>query len=184
MHGPRQYRPSGYRPLDRYNPPRHRQCTTQRKTEATAIDAEITQVDADLVSELIAAGATTQPVETVITVLTARRNGASINAAAKASGINYRTAHRIVRACPRLSGAGAWGGHAATHLVWVPPVEPPVVPGIRASLHSAVERSAPSACSTTPTPDLPGRRRAPQPRYRAKTVTDFANSATPDHGLL
>jgi len=41
---------------------------------------------------------TTQPVETVIAVLAAMRDGASINAAAKASGINYRTAQRIVQA--------------------------------------------------------------------------------------
>ena len=41
---------------------------------------------------------TTQAVETVIAVLAARRNGASINAAAKGSGINYRTAQRIVEA--------------------------------------------------------------------------------------
>ena len=41
---------------------------------------------------------TTQPVETVIAVLAASRDGASINAAAKASGINYRTAQRIVEA--------------------------------------------------------------------------------------
>jgi molybdenum-dependent DNA-binding transcriptional regulator ModE len=34
----------------------------------------------------------------VIAVLAARRDGASINAAAKASGINYRTAQRIVEA--------------------------------------------------------------------------------------
>jgi molybdenum-dependent DNA-binding transcriptional regulator ModE len=37
-------------------------------------------------------------VETVIAVLGASRDGASINAAAKASGINYRTAQRIVEA--------------------------------------------------------------------------------------
>ena len=54
------------------------------------------QVDADLASELIASGATTQPIDTVIAVLAASRDGASINAAAKASGINYRTARRIV----------------------------------------------------------------------------------------
>jgi Protein of unknown function (DUF2637) len=54
------------------------------------------QVDADLASELIASGATTQPVGTVIAVLAASRDGASINAAAKASRINYRTAQRIV----------------------------------------------------------------------------------------
>jgi hypothetical protein len=59
---------------------------------------EATQDDADLVSELIASGVTTQPVETLIAVLAARRDGASINAAAKASGINYRTAQRIVAA--------------------------------------------------------------------------------------
>jgi response regulator of citrate/malate metabolism len=66
------------------------------QTEATHVDAEIAQADADLASELIASGATTQPAETVIAVLEAHRNGASTNAAAKASGINYRTAQRIV----------------------------------------------------------------------------------------
>jgi hypothetical protein len=59
-------------------------------------DAESAQVDANLASELIASGVTTQPVETVIAVLAASRDGASINAAANASGINYRTAQRIV----------------------------------------------------------------------------------------
>jgi transposase len=39
-----------------------------------------------------------QPIETVIAVLAAARGGASINAAAKASGIKYRTAQRIVEA--------------------------------------------------------------------------------------
>jgi hypothetical protein len=68
------------------------------QTEATQVDAEIAQVDADLASELIAFGVTTQSVETVIAVLEAHGNGASINAAAKASGINYRTAQRIVEA--------------------------------------------------------------------------------------
>jgi ribosomal protein L18 len=57
---------------------------------------EATQVDADLASDLIASGATTQSVDTVIAVLSSHRQGASINAAAKASGINYRTAQRIV----------------------------------------------------------------------------------------
>jgi molybdenum-dependent DNA-binding transcriptional regulator ModE len=47
---------------------------------------------------MIASGVITQPVETVVAVLEAHRNGASINAAAKASGINYRTAKRIVEA--------------------------------------------------------------------------------------
>jgi Protein of unknown function (DUF2637) len=68
------------------------------QTESTQVDAQIAQVDANLAFELIASGVTTQPVETVIAVLKARRDGASINAAAKASGINYRTAQRIVAA--------------------------------------------------------------------------------------
>ena len=68
------------------------------QTNATQADGEIALVDADLASELIASGVTTQPIETVTAVLAASRNGASINAAAKASGINYRTAQRIVEA--------------------------------------------------------------------------------------
>jgi hypothetical protein len=60
--------------------------------------AQIGEVDADLALELIATGVTTPPVETVMAVLGASREGASINAAAKASGINYRTAQRIVEA--------------------------------------------------------------------------------------
>jgi len=67
-------------------------------TKAKPVDAESAQVDANLASELIASGVTTQPVETVIAVLAARRDGASINAAAKGLGINYRTAQRIVEA--------------------------------------------------------------------------------------
>jgi hypothetical protein len=51
-----------------------------------------------LASELIASRATTQPVETVIAILAARRSGATINAAARAAGINYRTAQRIAEA--------------------------------------------------------------------------------------
>ena len=61
-------------------------------------DAEIAEADANLASDLVASGVTTQPVETVIAVLEAHRNGASINAAAKASQINYRTAQRITLA--------------------------------------------------------------------------------------
>jgi hypothetical protein len=63
-----------------------------------SMQAEATQADTDLASELIESGITTQSVETVVAVLAARRDGASINAAAKASGINYRTAQRIVEA--------------------------------------------------------------------------------------
>jgi molybdenum-dependent DNA-binding transcriptional regulator ModE len=37
----------------------------------------------------------------VIALLAASRDGASINAAAKASGINYRTAKRIVQAAAK-----------------------------------------------------------------------------------
>jgi hypothetical protein len=53
---------------------------------------------AQIAQELIASGITTQPVEVVMAVLAASREGASINASAKASGINYRTAQRIVEA--------------------------------------------------------------------------------------
>jgi hypothetical protein len=65
---------------------------------------EATQVDADVASDLIASGATTQSVDTVVAVLSSHREGASINAAAKASGINYRTAQRIVEAADRRQG--------------------------------------------------------------------------------
>ena len=61
--------------------------------DSTQTDA--TQADKDFASELIASGVTTQPIETVIAVLAASRDGASINSAVKASGINYRTAQRI-----------------------------------------------------------------------------------------
>ena len=68
------------------------------QTGATQGDTEIAQLDTDLASGLIASGVTTQPVEIVMAVLAASREGASITAAAKASGINYRTAQRIVEA--------------------------------------------------------------------------------------
>jgi hypothetical protein len=71
---------------------------TSAHTEGARGDADIAQFDADFASRLIASGVTTQPAETVIAVLDAHRNGASINAAATASGINYRTAQRIVEA--------------------------------------------------------------------------------------
>ncbi len=63
-----------------------------------SVHTEAAQIDADLASDLIASGVTTQSVETVIAVLAASRDGASINGAAKVSGINYRTAQRIVQA--------------------------------------------------------------------------------------
>jgi hypothetical protein len=62
------------------------------------VQAPVAQADADLASELIASGVTTQAVDTVVAVLVACRRGASINAAAKASGINFRTAQRIIEA--------------------------------------------------------------------------------------
>ena len=67
-------------------------------TAQDSAQTEATRIDADLALELIASGVTTQPIETVLAVLAASRDGASINAAAKASGINYRTAQRIVEA--------------------------------------------------------------------------------------
>ena len=66
--------------------------------EVTRVDAGLAPADANLASDLIASGVTTQAVETVTGVLAAIRDGASINAAAKASGINYRAAQRIVEA--------------------------------------------------------------------------------------
>jgi response regulator of citrate/malate metabolism len=62
------------------------------------VQAEATQDDASVATDLIASGVTTQSVETVVAVLSSHRGGASINAAAKALGINYRTAQRIVNA--------------------------------------------------------------------------------------
>ena len=68
------------------------------ETSRASAQPRATQVDTDLASDLIASGVTTQSVDTVIAVLSSHRDGASINAAAKASGINYRTAQRIVEA--------------------------------------------------------------------------------------
>ncbi|AEF35354.1 conserved hypothetical protein [Mycolicibacter sinensis] len=65
------------------------------------LEGDVDPADADLAAELIAAGTTTQPVEIVIAVLAASRGGMSINAAAKASGINFRTAQRIVEGAAR-----------------------------------------------------------------------------------
>jgi hypothetical protein len=68
---------------------------------AQSAHSETVQTEADLAADLIASGATTQSIETVISVLSSHRDGASINAAAKALGINYRTAQRIVEAAER-----------------------------------------------------------------------------------
>jgi hypothetical protein len=71
------------------------------QTAQNSVQTGGTQFDADLAMELIASRTTTQPVETVVAVLAASRDGVSINAAAKASGINYRTAQRIVEAAAK-----------------------------------------------------------------------------------
>jgi hypothetical protein len=68
------------------------------RTVQVSAQSELAQIDADLASDLVASGVTTQSVDTVIAVLSSHRDGASINAAAKAAGINYRTAQRIVEA--------------------------------------------------------------------------------------
>jgi hypothetical protein len=70
----------------------------QPKLFKLAQQSEATTTDAGIASGLISSGVTTQPVGTVVAVLAATRGGASINAAAKVSGINYRTAQRIVKA--------------------------------------------------------------------------------------
>jgi hypothetical protein len=77
--------------------------TAQAERAQTAVPvqgnpAQTVLDSAQIAEELIASGITTQPVEIVMAVLAASREGASINAAAKASGINYRTAQRIVEA--------------------------------------------------------------------------------------
>jgi hypothetical protein len=75
--------------------------SAQRDPVQTVHDSaqtEAIQDDADLASDLVASGLTTQSVDTVIAVLSSHRDGASINAAAKRAGINYRTAQRIVEA--------------------------------------------------------------------------------------
>jgi hypothetical protein len=87
------------------------------QTVRNSVQPGVAQDDADLASDLIASGVTTKPVETVIAVLAARREGASINAAAKALGINYRTAQRIasgsllrpVETAPRRQRVGLRG---------------------------------------------------------------------------
>ena len=72
-------------------------------TVQDSAQTKVTQLDTDIAGALVASGVTTQPVETVIAVLAASRDGASINAA-KASGINYRTAQWIVEAAAEHRG--------------------------------------------------------------------------------
>ena len=68
------------------------------QTQAAPVDAKFAQVDAEFASELIASGADYTARRHCDSGTGASRGGASINAAAKASGINYRTAQRIVEA--------------------------------------------------------------------------------------
>ena len=82
---------------DRMQPSAPLQRASTQAVQESA-QTEATQADADIALELIAAGVTTKPVDTVTAVLSATRTGTSINAAAKAAGINYRTAKRIVEA--------------------------------------------------------------------------------------
>jgi hypothetical protein len=77
-------------------------------THAAPVDAEIAHADADLAAEVIACGVTMQHVEAVIAVLAANRAGVSINVAAKASGLNYRTAQRIVGATAEHRERSSW----------------------------------------------------------------------------
>jgi hypothetical protein len=74
--------------------------STNRQAQGlhTAADTRTTNADTELAAAVIASRATTQPIETVIAVPAARRSGATVNAAAKAAGINYRTAQRIAEA--------------------------------------------------------------------------------------
>ena len=80
---------------------------TSAQTEGARVDADIAEVDADLASELIASGVTTQPVETVIAVLAASRDGASINAAAKGIGDQLPDCAANPGGCRRVSAAAA-----------------------------------------------------------------------------
>lgn len=61
-----------------------------------------TGIDADVAAQLVARKVTAQPVQTVVAVLVAHRGGASINAAAKAAGVNFRTAQRIVNGASEM----------------------------------------------------------------------------------
>lgn len=81
------------------------------QTAADSTQLMTDQVNAHLAAELRSTGITTQPVETVVAVLRAWNGGATINAAAKACGVNYRTAQRIVEAArarqdPQLAAIG------------------------------------------------------------------------------
>jgi hypothetical protein len=92
-------------PLDPVHSGRAQLSAPQRSNSGHAVQdsaqAEAVQADADLALGLIASGVTTQPVKTVVAVLSSRRDGASINAAPRALGINYRNAQRIVKAAAK-----------------------------------------------------------------------------------
>jgi hypothetical protein len=67
------------------------------------VQSGATGEDADVAAMLVKSKVTTQPAETVIAVLGVHRDGASINAAAKAAGVNYRTAQRIINGASKMS---------------------------------------------------------------------------------
>ena len=126
---------------------------------------ENAQVDANLASELTASGVTIQAVETVISVLAARREGASINAAAKASGINYRTAQRIVEG-GRAPAATARGGQLSGPRTGRPHADL----AVDAESDSALSRRNGGASSQTVLRPLrPGHRDRPSIRRRSPT---------------
>jgi len=68
----------------------------EERIGASAAHVDEGASDTDLALKLIASRITTQPPATVTAVLAAHRDGASINAAAKSAGVNYRTAQRII----------------------------------------------------------------------------------------
>jgi hypothetical protein len=74
--------------------------------DSTQTDA--TQADKDFASELIASGVTTQPAETVIAVLEAHRNGASINAAARHLGSTTGRHSGSWRLPPNTASGSSW----------------------------------------------------------------------------
>lgn len=65
------------------------------------VQADGANSDTELAAQLIESGITTQPLTTVVAVLEAHSGGATINAAASAMQINYRTAKRIVEAAAK-----------------------------------------------------------------------------------
>jgi hypothetical protein len=63
-----------------------------------SVHTDTSVADAGVAADLIASRVTTQSPGIIISVLAARRRGATVNAAAKEAGVNYRTAQRILEA--------------------------------------------------------------------------------------